>query len=248
VLQEQTWGASFDDVVSAALMRACQKIGGVAAGAFDAAGRLVGTVFGITGVHGGKPVHWSHLLAVASGWQDRGLGRRLKFYQRERVLDLGATLMHWTYDPLEARNAHLNLNRLGAYVDAYEHDLYGSGEASLLHRGLGTDRFVVDWHLVGARVDLAQRGRLPRLTERTTHAPVVNPGGEPGPLAEAPLVRVEIPASIQAVKAASLPDAVRWRASTRRAFDHYLPQGYEVSTFYRVPSVGRCFYALVLKA
>lgn len=241
-LQKQTWGTHFDDVVSAALMRVCQKIGGVAAGAFDAEGQLVGTVFGMTGVRAGQLVHWSHMLAVRSDRQDRGLGRRLKQYQRARVLALGVTLMHWTYDPLEARNAHFNLNRLGAGIDSYVRDLYGTGEASPLHRGLGTDRFIVAWLLDAPRTERALAGRPPPVDDAGRQAPIVNPDGRDGERVEGRVVRVQIPSVIQALKAAAPDEAVRWRHSTRRAFEHYLPRGYTVDGFYREGA--SCFYVL----
>src|SRR5690606_32017350 len=140
-----------------------------------------------------------------------------------------------------------NLNRLGVYADAYARDYYGSGEASPLHRGLGTDRLIVSWQLTGARVELALRGRLPRVSPRIDAAPVANPGGDDAGLPEAPLVRVEVPADVQALKAATLPEAVRWRASSRRAFEHYLGRDYAVAGFYR-DAESRCFYWLVRAA
>ena len=100
-------------------------------------------MFGITGVQEGQLVHWSHMLAVERAYRDHGLGRRLKECQRELLRELGVDTIYWTFDPLVARNAHLNLNRLGTTVREYVPDMYGD-TGSPLHT-FGTDRFVVAW-------------------------------------------------------------------------------------------------------
>ena len=144
-LQRDTWGQGFDDVVPASILQVSQKVGGVAAGAFDANGRMMGFVYGITGVKGGRIVHWSDMLAVRPEAQNAGLGRRLKEYQRKAVAKLGAELIYWTFDPLQARNAHLNFNVFGVRVEEYVRDMYGDNTGSELARGIGTDRLIVAW-------------------------------------------------------------------------------------------------------
>ncbi|HKI96506.1 MAG TPA: GNAT family N-acetyltransferase, partial [Gemmatimonadales bacterium] len=101
-LQRRTWGNDFRELVPAALLLIAERMGGIAAGAFDARGRLGGFVFGITGVSDGRLAHWSHMLAVAPAWRDQGVGRRLKRYQRTRLRRLGVDRVYWTYDPLIA--------------------------------------------------------------------------------------------------------------------------------------------------
>ncbi len=81
--------------------------------------------------------------------RDHGIGRRLKLYQRSLVAELGVTQILWTFDPLVSRNAHLNLNALGARVTDYVPDMYGADTGSALHQGIGTDRFVVAWEVSG---------------------------------------------------------------------------------------------------
>src|SRR5205085_4181858 len=103
-MQRTTWGEQFADIVPVAVLKVAQRIGGVAVGAFDADGTLVGFVFGLTGVERGAIVHWSDMLAVTPAARNIGLGRRLKEYQRHAVRDLGASVIYWTYDPLVARN------------------------------------------------------------------------------------------------------------------------------------------------
>ena len=112
-LQHETWGPGFGEAVPPAILNVAQRVGGVAAGAFDDAGALLGFVFGLTGVERGRVVHWSDMLAVRAGLRDAGIGRALKAWQREAARAAGASVMYWTYDPLVARNAYLNFMRLG---------------------------------------------------------------------------------------------------------------------------------------
>lgn len=250
-LQRKTWGASFSEFVSPALLMVSQKIGGVVAGALDAEDRLLGFVYGLTGVKDGRIVHWSHMLAVRDGFRGAGLGRRLKLYQRELLLDLGVDLVYWTYDPLVARNAHLNLNRLGAEIAEYEEDLYGDSDSDL-HRGLGTDRFIVEWRIRSQRVEQAIAGALGDTAVRFLESPIVNSQVASdgivrlvqGELPIRPEVRVEIPSDIQVVKHESLEEAAAWRDNTRKTFTWYMRRGYRVGAFYRDLRSGRCFYGL----
>ncbi len=108
---------------------------------------MIGLVFGFTGVRDGKPIHWSHMLAVKSGHRNTGVGTRLKLYQKRALLELGVKEVYWTYDPLVAKNTRMNLNVLGAKVLEYVRDMYGSGEDRGLFRGIGTDRFIVLWRI-----------------------------------------------------------------------------------------------------
>ena len=111
---------------------------------------MAGFVFGMTGLQAGEVIHWSDMLAVRPGLQDTGLGARLKAYQRDTLLAMGITRVHWTFDPLESKNAHLNLNKLGAVAGEYVQDMYGQTD-SPLHRGIGTDRFFPTWTLDSER-------------------------------------------------------------------------------------------------
>ena len=252
-LQEETWGENFAERVPASILMVNQKIGGVSAGAFDEHGRLVGFVFGMTGIKDGKPVHWSDMLAVRPEYRDQGLGRRLKLFQRDYVLALGVETIYWTYDPLVARNAHLNLNKLGADIEEYVENMYPS-EDSVLHRGLGMDRFIVAWHIRSEKVRRALEGKPVFSLQNPESFPVVNTRmsetGLPEPLADIPafpddrIVRVEIPEDIHHAKDL-FPEAGRlWRKCTRDSFLHYFQNGYRVAGYYRDASSHRCFYVL----
>jgi predicted GNAT superfamily acetyltransferase/5,10-methylene-tetrahydrofolate dehydrogenase/methenyl tetrahydrofolate cyclohydrolase len=253
-LQRATWGEHFSELVPLALLKVGQRIGGVTAGAFDERGAMLGFVFGLTGVEGGRLVHWSDMLAVRQDMRNQGIGSRLKAFQRAAVRDLGVEVIYWTFDPLVARNAHLNLNRLGVRVKEYVPDMYGSTD-SPLHRGLGTDRFVVAWPTAPAtdRTDAADSADTSHAAARP-HAlpdvPVVNPGPTGGDLDLGPArsgaaaVLVRIPPDIEAVQQASLEDAAAWRAGTRGAFLALAELGYEVTGFGRTASGAGCGYLL----
>lgn len=246
-LQEETWGHGFSERVAPAILKVSQILGGVAAGAYDASGGLVGFVFGMTGVRDGKVVHWSDMLAVRRGLRDSGLGARLKAYQRDVLLERGVAIMHWTFDPLQSRNAYLNFSKLGIVVREYARDMYGQTD-SPLHRGIGTDRFVALWLMdtdrVARRVAGEERG--PGAEAASGAAPALDEasGGEGLPRPGVPrldldagVVRVAIPADISAVMADSMELALAWRESTRQALTHYIEGGYEVRELVRGPRV-----------
>ncbi|MGH7477871.1 MAG: hypothetical protein ACRELD_16530, partial [Longimicrobiales bacterium] len=158
-LQKQTWGEDCSEIVPVSLLRSTPRMGGVIAGAFDDAGRMVGMVFGLTGLSDGTLVHWSDMLAVRPGLRDRGIGERLKRYQRDVLLPTGVRRIDWTFDPLESRNAYLNFRRLGVIAAEYLVDYYGATD-SPLHEGLPTDRVVANWHIRSRRVT-ERLGRRP---------------------------------------------------------------------------------------
>lgn len=226
-LQDETWGAGFAERVPASILLVAQKIGGVVAGAFTPDGRMLGFVFGLTGVEHGALVHWSHMLAVRAEARGTGIGERLKRHQRDLVRALGVATMRWTFDPLVARNAHLNLVRLGARVADYVPNMYGGNTGSPLHGPGDTDRIVASWDLTAP--DEA------RALPAAAAAPVVNaPAADGIPtlavLADAGAVRIAVPRDVLAVAPASR-DA--WRATTREAFLTYLGRGYVVTGFHR---------------
>ena len=250
VLQDEIWGAGFSDRVPASILRVGQKVGGVSAGAFDASGHMLGFVFGLTGVRDGLLVHWSDMLAVREHARGMRLGERLKTYQRDIVRAMGVEKMFWTFDPLVARNAHFNLNRLGARVFEYVPDMYGNNTGSVLHSGFGTDRFIVTWSLTAQGPDASSGGNVPSESQPLppmSSIPSLNPMFDASPVeredhathiasSRPPLLRVEIPSDIFEVNAAAPATAKRWRAVTRAAFQWALANGYNVERFERGPA------------
>jgi predicted GNAT superfamily acetyltransferase len=155
--------------------------------------------------------------------------------------------MHWTYDPLESRNAWLNLGRLGAVAREYVVDMYGPGE-SPLHEGIGTDRLVVTWELESDRTEarLAGRGsappawegvqQLPRAFEVDTSGPRPRPvPSDAGVMDGGAALLVPIPADVQALKAVDPAGAVDWREATRAALAPRLAEGWEIRELVRSP-------------
>ncbi|MFW6193869.1 MAG: GNAT family N-acetyltransferase, partial [Gemmatimonadota bacterium] len=110
-VQRSAWGETFTDLLPASHLQIAHETGGIVAGAFGDGGRLLGFVFGVPALEDGTVYHWSHMLAVRPEARGGGLGTRLKLRQRELLLDRGVRTARWTFDPLEARNAHINLNR-----------------------------------------------------------------------------------------------------------------------------------------
>lgn len=242
-IQDETWGAGFSERVPASVLLVAQKIGGVVAGAFGPDQRMLGFVFGITGVEQGALVHWSHMLAVRPEARGMGIGERLKRHQRELLRALGVATMRWTFDPLVARNAHLNLVRLGARVAAYVPNMYGADTGSPLHGPGDTDRIVASW-------DLTAADGVPGLPAPAARAPVVNAPAADGipalvPAAGERAVRIVVPRDVQAVAPES---RAAWRATTREAFLTYLGRGYVVSGFHRGAGDELPCYELALPA
>ncbi len=162
-LQKEVWNFDDVDMVPLRMFVVSYKIGGQIIGAFDASQQdeLVGFAFSIPGERGGRPYLHSHMLAVRESWRNYGLGRRLKLAQRDDAIVRGSELMEWTFDPLEIKNAHLNLVRLGAIARRYSVNHYGSS-SSPLQGGLPTDRLVAEWWLKSKRVvNLLNRGQEP---------------------------------------------------------------------------------------
>jgi predicted GNAT superfamily acetyltransferase len=159
------------------------------------------------------------------------------------VARVGARLIYWTYDPLQARNAHLNFNVLGVRATEYVEDMYGDTD-SPLHRGIGTDRFIVAWAVDDVELRARQRVVAAALAdEEFRHAPVVNPELDGGILTRlAPKLRVQVPGNIGALQADDLATAVRWRASSRAAIQHLLRAGYSVNGFRRDAGADRGYY------
>jgi len=229
-LEEETWGSGFSEKVPAAILLVAERIGGVAAGAFRPDGGMSGFVFGLTGTQNGALVHWSDILTVRGDAQGRGIGRALKQYQRDRCRAIGVTRMLWTFDPFVARNAHLNLNILGARVAEFVPDMYGTTTNSPMHGPLGTDRFIVEWIL--------DEPAVPSTPGRSMLTGAVLVGGSPNdapgesaPLPDAATAEVRIPRDFATLLAGDVAFARAWRLSARRAFTQYLARGYRVTAF-----------------
>lgn len=170
-LQKEVWGCSDLDVLPAIHMTAAREVGAILLGAFDG-GKLVGFVYGFPGFEEDKRVIHSDMLAVLDSYRDRGIGRALKFAQRDQAIARGVDRITWTFDPFQPRNAYLNFALLRVTADRYLRDFYGE-TSSPLHAG-GTDRLWVTWHLLerplfaasSERVAIASREKTREAFER----------------------------------------------------------------------------------
>jgi len=250
-LQRETWGRDWTDVIPPSMLKVSQQVGGILGGAFDAGGRLLGFVFGLTGFMHGKPAHWSHQLAVTQAHRNSGLGRQLKLYQRELLVAGKIRVMFWTYDPLVARNAHLNLNRLGARIHDYVPDFYKGETSSEMHSGVGTDRFVVRWELNSARTRRALAGKPVTDYSRYSESPVIGLGGQSArtptrvPAHPPDRVRIEVPDDILTIQRTDLDLAWKWRVATRSAFVDHLKRGWQVDGIYRDTAAHVSYYVML---
>jgi predicted GNAT superfamily acetyltransferase len=156
-IQGAVWGYDDSDIVPRRMFLLAMKIGGQVVGAFAGDGKMIGFAMALPAYRDGKPYLHSHMLAVLPEYRNAGLGRRLKLAQRDDAIARGIERMEWTYDPLETKNAYLNIAKLGAISRRYEANFYGSS-TSLLQGGLPTDRLYAEWWLRSERVESVLSG------------------------------------------------------------------------------------------
>jgi chorismate synthase len=254
-LEKQVWGyTDNEDVVPPPVLIVSAKRGGILLGAFDEAGVMKGFVYSIPALRDGVLTQWSHMLGVTPDARDSGLGLTLKLAQRERSLAMGIELIEWTYDPLQALNAHLNFTKLGVVVEEYEENIYGVS-SSPLHSGSPTDRFVAEWRLnaphVVRRIEAKGLGIVRDAS--VAAAPLVNPSRKAGRwlapgdgflALEEPRLLVEIPVGVSALQLDDPSLALAWRLATRAIFQHYFARHYRVVDFFLSRAAGRGHYLL----
>jgi predicted GNAT superfamily acetyltransferase len=206
-LQKEVWGFEDIELLPVRLFVTAGKIGGQTLGAFDG-DKLVGFCLSIPGVKiGSKSYLHSHMLAVARGYRDYGIGKRLKLAQRDDAIARGIALMEWTFDPLEIKNAYFNMERLGAVVRRFTRNQYGT-TSSHLHGGLPTDRLTAEWWMGSARVRAVLSGNpLPR---------------------SAILGRVDVPNDIAEIRAQEPHRARQIQAGIAAQFEQYFDDGLAV--------------------
>jgi predicted GNAT superfamily acetyltransferase len=218
-MSRDIWGAAERNVVPRELLLTMQHNGGLVHGAFLPEGRLVGFCFAFLGMRDGQLRLCSHQLGVLPEFRGTGIGIALKQAQRYDALRLGYELVTWTFDPLEARNAYINLHRLGSIARLYDRDHYGAMEDEL-NVGLPSDRFEAEWWLRRAK---PQHVADPMVMLR------VGADGEPVrehlDLRAGTSALIAVPPDFQEVKRASLELALRWRMESRAAFEAALAAG-----------------------
>lgn len=248
--ESSIWGSPS---VSAETMLVIQKFGGAVLGAFVQK-KLVGFLCAFLARRRGQIIHWSYLMGILPPFRGHGLGLRLKLGHRDLALCQGIRSICWTYDPLQSRNACLNLTRLGARVEEYAVDCYGR-IPSRIERGLPSDRFIVNWRIASKSIE--RRLAIGRSGGKIPDFPRVNLTGRNGCgfLANReielghnePQLMVEIPPNTDEMRTADLALARCWRSQTRKLFLHYFSKGYHVNNFFTEnpgPAISHCFYLL----
>ena len=247
LLQRAVWGLTDLEITSTLQQIAILHAGGMLHMAETKAAEPVGFVLAFPGIRGGKPHLHSDMLAVRPDHQNRGLGTRMKWAQRQDALARGSDLITWTYDPLQARNAALNLGRLGASATEFLEDFYGVTSSSL-HHGMATDRLFVHWDLRAPNVqELASQPEPPRI-EPMPELPRVNDvkwqagwpvSTEPELSLQDREVMLEIPPDWDTLCKAAPRVAEGWQAAVRKGLKHYLGRGYVGVDFVYAQGTGR---------
>ena len=249
-VQKSIWGGLS---VASEVMLVTQKTGGAVLGAF-VKDRLVGFIYALLARRNGQIIHWSHMMGILPPFRSRGVGLQLKLAHRDIALSQGIKSICWTYDPLQSRNASLNLAKLGARVEEYIVDYYGRFH-SIIEQGLPSDRFIVNWQLTTTRTERFLTGEksiteipdLPIINATAINRGIflINRKIELGH--REPELLVAIPSNADLMRTEALPLARRWRLQTREIFLNYLSKGYSVAGFLSRNEQHvepRCFYLL----
>ncbi len=237
-LEKQVWAVDDRDSVPVSLLIAAKEAGSILLGAFDGQ-QLIGFVFGFPGLeHGQVSIH-SHMTAVLSQYRNLNLGYQLKLAQREKALAMGVRTITWTFDPLQARNAHFNFAKLGVISDLYKVEFYGRESTSYLHQN-GTDRLWVSWFLDSDRVNqkLSPAAESAAATPPETFLVRCDENWHPlrGELSSAlstKSVGIQIPSEITPIEEKDSALAWEWRLATRWGFSECLKAGFFVADFLR---------------
>jgi predicted GNAT superfamily acetyltransferase len=242
-LERQIWGFSDPyDMVPPVVFTITVKRGAILLGAFDVHERMVGFCYSLVGrrERDRKVLQWSHMTGVLPEYRG-GLGHRLKMAQRERALALGYDLIEWTYDPLQAMNAHLNITKLGCVAEEYHRNVYGES-TSALHKGTPTDRLVAQWPIAAPHVArrLESAPELRFRAQEVADAPVVNRTGMAGVWRTCASIDLdldvrrfwlEIPTGFSDIQSQAPEIAMSWRMQTRDVFETYFGRGFKVVDF-----------------
>jgi len=250
-LQREVWGLSDLEITSAIQLIATVHAGGLLLVAETPGDGVVGFSYGFAGWSDGLPHLHSDMLAVRPSWRGKELGLRLKWAQRDWALARGMRLVTWTFDPMRAKNARLNLRRLGAIAREFLPDFYGR-TTSKLHHGLATDRLLARWELDEPRVarlaahhppEAATSARSARLNEVRLQAGLPL-SSDPRLDLDAPLLLLQIPADWDKVCDTDAALAREWQAIVRRALEACFARGYAAADVLAAPGVPSVSYVL----
>lgn len=240
-LEKTIWGYTDEgDLVTVPVFIFTVHRGATLLGAFDS-GRMVGFAYAVVGMKTGKPMMWSHMTGVLPECRG-GLGFRLKLAQRDRAIAQGYDLIEWTFDPMQAMNAHFNFAKLGGVVEEYAPNFYGVS-TSTLHRGTPTDRVVLSWRIAEPHVvrRLEQVSSVLRAkSHELADAPVANTTVMEGEWRKTTKIDltitarrlwIEIPTGFTEMQQRAPERALAWRTDVRQMFEEYLGKGYRAVDF-----------------
>lgn len=226
-IQREIWSWSDEDLLPLRTLLLLRKIGGQVLGALDARGKVVGFINAFPGYCDGKVYLHSQMLGVRKEFQGQGLGKQLKLAQRKEAIHNGIQRIEWTFDPLETRNAQLNLERLGVICRRYVSDAYGPSSSSL-HGTLPTDRLVAEWYIsskrVKSRIDLNHGPRSLPVDARV----------------------VELPGDISQIRVKDQSKAAVIQNDFKNQIILLLEKGYCVTAFSKFSDQAKVFYYLEL--
>jgi len=188
-------------------------------GAFDLSGRLVGFVHTMIALMAGRVVYHSHLAAVLEDLRHKDIGFRMKLAQRQHAINAGVPLIMWTFDPLQSRNAHLNINKLGAVIRRYENNYYSEGLSNVFDAGVPSDRVFAEWWVSSPHVQSVLAGNKPSV--------------------EGQVKTVLIPEDVNKVRSSSVDEHRKWRLRVREEFKNALGNGLIVRGFERADGTSR---------
>ena len=216
-MQKTIWSYADSELIPMRFLAVVAKVGGHVFGAYDGP-RMIGFCFAIPGIKpDGRPYLHSHMLGVLPAYRNAQIGRRLKLRQRDDALARGIALIEWTFDPLELKNAFLNIEKLGAIVRVYQENQYGT-TTSPLHGGLPTDRCTAEWWIDSPRVHSIFSGARSR----------------PAAAAE----RISYPADIAVIREQASDRARQIQQSNARLFLDAFSRGFAVTGFERTKTEG----------
>ena len=255
-LEQAIWGyTDLGDIVTVPVFIFTVKRGATLIGAFDR-DHMVGFAYAVVGMKDGRPMMWSHMAGVLPAYRG-GLGYQLKLEQRARALAQGYELIEWTFDPMQAMNAHFNFAKLGGVVEEYAENFYGES-TSALHRGTPTDRLIVSWRIGEPHV--VRRLETPSGLRAVSHevgmAPVVNVTAMDGNWREVKSIDltvkerrlwIEIPTGFTQMQQQAPERALQWRLHVRQMFQEYFAKGYRAVDFVLQREAGFGRYLLARK-
>ncbi|MBM3285075.1 MAG: GNAT family N-acetyltransferase [Candidatus Aminicenantes bacterium] len=245
-IQKAAWRHDDIDLTPTHQFSITSRMGAILLGAYIG-GELAGFVYSFPALFHNRLGQHSHLLAVLPDFQGLGIGKKLKWAQRRWAMKLGYDLITWTFDPLVARNANLNLHTLGATTRTYWQNFYGTTSSLTHDLNIPTDRFLIEWPIRTSQVESRRQekferyeeNRLPRALERKSAAADSLPGKARLALGDK-IILVEVPREIHASRR-TRDLIIAWQGAFRRVMTNYFKRGYAAVDFIYGD---RCFYVL----